>query len=118
MQLRLALIALFLTLWCGPTFGHNPEHKGAYTDWFVNQWQESASALCCGDIDSRGGDAHFVDVERVDNEYYVKIEGKPVRYPLLVNPNHPNPTGQNVVWYKKNDDGTYRFFCLRLATGA
>lgn len=116
MRKRILLVALLFCFWSVPALGHHPEHKDVGKEWFESQMQEGVSALCCGDLDVRGGDAHFVDVVKIGNEYYLRIDGEPelIRYPLRVNPNHPNPFDRGIAWYKREGDG-YKFFCLRLA---
>ena len=100
-----------------PAWSHDPEHKDAYQNWFVSQMQSDNKTRCCGDIDERGGDAHYVDVISGDDGYYVIIEGVPIRYPWAVNPYLFNPTGRNISWYKHSGPGEYTFYCLRLANG-
>ena len=79
-------------------WGHDPEHKNTYGDWFVSQMQEGGTIACCGDIDTRGGDAHYANVMNSGDKYYVSIDGQWVLYPNPVRPYYLNPTGENVVW--------------------
>lgn len=103
-------------------WGHDPEHTGAYKDWYLAQYQEPvatnvAVGKCCGDIDERGGDAHFADVISAGDGYWVKVGDKWLAYDKPVNPYHRNPTGHNVVWYSIDEEGQPYFICLRLAEG-
>lgn len=110
------LLPLFLFMaWAA--WGHDPSGHGAYTDWYVSQRQENGFSLCCGDIDEKGGDAHFVDVKQVGDQFFVKIDEAWVLYPRPVNPYLYNPVGHNVAWFNKTTEGI-TFYCLRLATGS
>jgi hypothetical protein len=101
--------------------GHDPSGHNEYANWFTTQKQYSGKAFCCGDLNQRGGDAHYVSVKTEEGQYFVWVDEQWVLYPHPVNPNLLNPTGRNVVWYKKVDGPNvpeYRFYCLRLATGS
>lgn len=103
---------------------------GPYHDWFVTQRQEQnpdcrgcGVAPCCGDEEHYGGDGRFVDVRPSAGgryEVFVREAAQWMVYPLAVNPDYPNPTGQNIAWYiayKIGDHWDVNWFCLRLASG-
>lgn len=103
--------------WNPLTSGISTEQISAYHDWFLAQKQETG-APCCGDEEHYGGDGHYVNVRRIGNVYqvFVKELGFYATYEGPVNPNHENPTGQNVAWYVV-DGHDIRWYCLRLASG-
>lgn len=119
----LATLIVILIFGAAIAFGHDPAGHGAYSDWYINQYQEPiavnvAPSKCCGDIDERGGDAHFVDVISAGNGYWVNVEGYGwLAYTKPVNPYYRNPTGHNIAWYTIGDDGMPYFICLRLSEG-
>ena len=110
------IAAIFFVTASGAT-AHDPTGHHQYEGWFISQLQTNGITPCCGDIDDRGGDAHYVDVKKVGDDYYVSINGTWVLYPLPVDPYFYNPTGHNVAWYKPEGQ-SYTFYCLRLAIGS
>ena len=93
---------------------------GPYSQWFKSQMQEppNQTISCCGDEEHFGGDGRYVDVRSVGGywEVFVREKNEWVLYPYPVNPEHSNPTGQNVAWYRIDEDSII-WYCLRLSGG-
>ena len=126
--LACAFAAVLLIAGLQTAYGQAAEHQHIHSSWFTAQTQDGTKTPCCGDLarPGKGGDAYYVEVKLVGDQYFVYVDEDWRLYPRSVAPYLYNPTGRNVLWYNKIDGaqygnpGTvyYNFLCLRLATGA
>ena len=137
--LLMAAVVKSQARWNPVTSGISAEQASQYSAWFKTQKMEPGEYAvrdldehirsprnCCGDEEHAGGDGHYVKVEHRADGYYVFVREfeRWVLYPYHVNPDHENPTGQNVAWYaiSPGDGPSHKglditWYCLRLATG-